>query len=84
MLILPETGTSGAHVVAERLRETVAATRFIYGQTAFSFTISLGIACFSAAMGPVEKRTLIEMADAAMYKSKKEGRNRLTLAEWPE
>lgn len=84
MLILPETGTSGAHVVAERLRETVAATRFTYGRATFSYTISLGIACFSAAMGPVEKRTLIEMADAAMYKSKKAGRNRLTVAEWPE
>jgi diguanylate cyclase (GGDEF)-like protein len=84
MLILPETGTGGARLFAERLRETVAATQFTYGKAAFSFTISLGIVSYSAAMGPVEKRSLIEMADTALYKSKKEGRNRLTVAEPPE
>ncbi len=77
-MILPETTAEEALVLAERVRQCVAAlvldTRD--GQTA-RVTVSLGIA--SHVTGCSSER-LIENADAALYKAKRAGRNRVCLA----
>jgi diguanylate cyclase len=80
-VLLPETPRAGALTVGERVRESVAESRIRRlnsDETIGSVTISLGLARYRAGDSPA---TFIERADAALYLSKANGRNRLTLAE---
>ncbi|WP_438755117.1 diguanylate cyclase domain-containing protein [Pararhizobium sp. O133] len=64
--------------VVERVRKSVAAPVEIGGRT-FSVTVSLGVARF-----PLDGRSreeLLAKADAAMYQSKKKGRNAFSFAD---
>jgi diguanylate cyclase len=79
-LLLPETPLPGARVVAERLREAVARSRIRRlnsEESVGSITISVGVASYR----PGESvATFIDRADAALYLSKTEGRNRVSVA----
>lgn len=70
--ILPSTNQQEAELVAERVREQAEALRF--GNSDMQITISLGVASFSAG-NTIEH--LIAQADSAMYKAKREGKNRV-------
>ncbi len=75
-VILPETGEKTALMVAERLREAVAARPFATpagGATAV--TVSGGIATFP--LDASEREALINAADQALYFAKNAGRNRV-------
>ncbi|CAB1367403.1 diguanylate cyclase [Denitratisoma oestradiolicum] len=73
--ILPDTTMEAALAVAERLRQDVETMRV----DGLQVTISLGVAGLPRlAAGSAEE--LIELADAALYQSKHQGRNRTTLA----
>jgi diguanylate cyclase (GGDEF)-like protein len=75
-ILLRETDAREALVLAERVRQRVE-QRFASRGTA-GITASFGVAEFSA-LTPMP-RALIEAADAAMYESKRAGRNRVTLS----
>ncbi len=62
----------GAVSLAERIRSTIASSRFIYGKGA---TISAGVSCFPKD-GSTEKE-IIESADKALYEAKKSGKNKI-------
>ncbi len=74
-ILLPETDGPGAFLVAERIREGVAA-RTVPGVG--KVTISFGIA--SVPEHAVERDELVESADRALYLAKREGKNRTRLA----
>ncbi len=81
IMLLPETGGDGAAVFAERLRRKIAAMRFQSGDEAFGVTASFGIAELELPNrnDPGEiLEALVQQADAALYKSKEEGRNRIS------
>lgn len=71
-VILPDTDETGALVLSERLRSSIEATMHIKR----SVTASIGVA--SLQTGTADSATLIAAADAALYYSKKYGRNRTT------
>jgi diguanylate cyclase len=73
-VILPSTGSEGAVVVAERIRQAVASEPVVYKANKIFVSISLGIGVFNASVRNHEE--LIAQADAALYLSKKNGRNR--------
>jgi len=77
-LILPQTGVDGASAIAERIRRAVAGTvwqkRYV--------TISLGIATLTSALD--NPRDIIASADEALYRSKHQGRNCVTVADFNE
>jgi diguanylate cyclase (GGDEF)-like protein len=73
--VLLPVGVGGARYVAERLRTAVAATKFIFDQREIPVTISLGVAEAAAGEPPAK---LYERADALLYQSKHDGRNRVS------
>jgi diguanylate cyclase (GGDEF)-like protein len=75
-VILPMTGREGASVVAERLRKTVAATKFEHRPV----TVSIGVATLPP--DNHDKFLLIETADKALYRAKETGRNRVVHADY--
>ncbi|MGJ4730045.1 GGDEF domain-containing protein [Luteimonas sp. SDU101] len=74
-VLLPEGGAAGAVVFAERLREAIAATIFSPGGTPRQITVSVGVAPLQAP--DTSRSQLLAAADAALYRAKHEGRNRV-------
>jgi diguanylate cyclase (GGDEF)-like protein len=52
-------------------------TRFVFDKRELGVTASLGIACYPGQGGSAEE--LLRNADAALYSSKREGRDRTTV-----
>lgn len=76
-IILPETDKAAAKALAERIRHCVSMQSFQHKgtQPGGSLTISLGVAVFPG--DAADPKGLIEKADAALYKAKENGRNRV-------
>ncbi|AUM11840.1 sensor domain-containing diguanylate cyclase [Ketobacter alkanivorans] len=77
-VLLPETGVEGALRVAERIRENVENMEFLVKGARIPVTVSIGV----AAMVPkVDEKyaDMVSKADEALYSSKDNGRNRVTL-----
>lgn len=80
VVIMPETGTTGARAVAERLRESVSSQPITTTRGAvLNLTISIGMAAFPADARSEDE--LIAAADQAMYAAKLQGRNRVVIFE---
>lgn len=78
-VLVPETDPEGGAHLAERLAEALRGTRFTsrIGES-FSVTASFGVAAFPGA-GSAEQ--LMLAADRALYRAKKEGKNRVIRAD---
>lgn len=77
VLVLPETGVDRAVEVAERIRARLATEDFANGR----ITLSAGVAQFPKDGETPE--TILSSADAALYRAKGEGRDRVVLADGP-
>jgi len=77
-LLLPETPEDGALQLVERLRSQLAALVIDYDSKPLRITMSAGISTFPGDV-PVSGLDLIARADSALYKAKKQGRNRTCL-----
>ncbi len=77
VIVLPETAGDGAMVFAERILELVAAERFeLAGADSFAITASIGLASYPAP-DVHDLEGLCTAADAALYRAKAAGRNRV-------
>ena len=74
-VLLPETGLEAARRFAERLRKAVEAESFVLGGEARRISVSVGVARLSPERS--DRSRLMEAADAALYRAKEEGRNRV-------
>jgi diguanylate cyclase (GGDEF)-like protein len=74
-LLLPETGVEAAAVLAERLRRDVAAAAVPANGATLRLTCSFGVAQFGGAAATLD--ALLGAADAALYRAKEEGRDRV-------
>ncbi len=77
ILLLPETSASGALELSERVRVTVADKGLEVRGLRVGTSVSLGVASFPDHGSDLQ--SIIDKADQAMYRSKKTGRNRVTL-----
>ncbi len=75
VLVLPETKSTGAWVIAERVREAVEKVKFRHDTTGYHVTVSCGIAAFDP-QTVIDHIDLIRVADLALYRAKETGRNR--------
>lgn len=79
--VMPDTGQAEALACAERMRRAVAAIRPVTPTGTLSCTISIGIA--SLEPEHMDFGALLAAADAALYRAKSSGRNRIELASRP-
>ncbi|MCW5659725.1 MAG: GGDEF domain-containing protein [Burkholderiaceae bacterium] len=77
-ILMPETELAGARVVAERLLTCIRELRFEAAGQAFGVSASIGVAALHAADDGVA--ALMARADAALYRAKKAGRDRVSVA----
>jgi diguanylate cyclase (GGDEF)-like protein len=84
-VVLPNGRAEEAKMIAERLRRQVEAVSVpLDSNQSVSFTVSIGVATSVPAVSGAARRpdikTLLALADAALYRSKAEGRNRVSVA----
>ena len=81
VIILPETDDIGSKALAERIRKAIEALSIPHSasETAKFVTVSLGVVTvYTTELASPEQ--VVAMADEAMYCSKDEGRNRISVA----
>jgi diguanylate cyclase (GGDEF)-like protein len=75
LIISPGASLEEAAALAERLRAQVDTVTVIDGDKECSVTISIGVTSFSTMEGTPD--ILMRKADAALYRAKEQGRNRV-------
>lgn len=76
ILFLPETNLDQAVAMAERLRVAISGMRMVYQSETIYFTASFGVAQRAANDSSLD--ALISAADECLYRSKRDGRNRVS------
>ena len=79
IMLLPETDTDGAAVLAEKLRDAVASNLFEFGDLRLSITMTFGVAAFRKGES---LDTCIARADTALYHGKEGGRNKVMIGNY--
>ncbi len=77
VIVMPETDMAVAAMVAERLRRRIAAEPFAieHGARSIPVTISIGIAALRGREDTAA--SILKRADQALYRAKRDGRNRV-------
>jgi two-component system, cell cycle response regulator len=75
LVLLPGCDAASARAVGERMREFIASQQAAVGTDAVQVTVSVGIAV--TLNGSASADALVEAADAALYRAKEAGRNRV-------
>jgi len=77
VIVMPETDIAVAGMVAERIRRRIAGEAFSIQQGAahLDVTLSIGIAALGAAGDTAA--AMLKRADQALYRAKRDGRNRV-------
>lgn len=77
-VVLPDASPAEAHAIAERLRTVVEQRPFGTAQAPEQHaTVSIGLVHSASLGGDADLDTLLLAADAALYRAKAEGRNRV-------
>ncbi len=85
VVVLPDTALSGAEIVAEKIRRHVEQTRIDTSAGALHITVSVGGSSLQSLPTRAQDLfdQLLESADRCLYRSKDDGRNRVTLSALP-
>ncbi len=78
VLVLPGTTLQGGEILAERLRYAVQSHSFAPPLQSLAVTLSAGVALFPS-LGIADADSLIRAADEALYRAKRNGRNRVEI-----
>lgn len=77
-IVLPGANPAAALAFGERLRQKVAQTPIMHGGQTIGVTVSIGIAAMTPRDGSAD--AVLVRADAALYRAKEGGRNRVEIA----
>lgn len=77
-VVLPDTDLAGAQLLAEKIQQFIRNLKIFHAYSEINpfVTLSIGVACVYPEREP-EPKKLIAAADAALYKAKQSGRNRV-------
>jgi two-component system cell cycle response regulator len=76
VVLMPDTDYRQAETIAERVRQSISERNFDIGaERQLAVTVSAGVTLNEARSDTPE--TLIKRADVALYRAKREGRNRV-------
>ena len=82
IILLPETETAGAMIIAERIREMIEQHQTVDGKgVVIGVTVSMGVASLTGSelRNIDNNERIIQQADDALLQAKKSGRNRIEL-----
>lgn len=79
VVMLNNTSASAAMAVAERIRKSVEEKSIMYDGKKINVTISIGVSSYNFDLESA--KSIVERADKALYESKQNGRNRVTLSK---
>ena len=74
-VIVPQADYEVTEVVGEKIRSLVENHRFVYNGLVIPLTVSVGVALFPQMA--IDHDSLVEMADKALYRAKRAGKNRV-------
>jgi diguanylate cyclase (GGDEF)-like protein len=77
VILLPHTGPGEAPALGERVRAAVAERPFMANGSHAAVPITVSVGVVGTAAGPIDPDTLLARADAACYRAKEGGRNRV-------
>jgi len=80
-VLLPQTEPEGARRFAESLRRQIGAIVHEFDGHRLSVTASLGVASTAPGLATVDPQALLKAADIALYRAKREGRDRVVIAD---
>lgn len=78
VIVLPDHDKERAHAKAVKIRKEIEKYPFKYQDVQIKITMSMGVAEYPG--DAVERRSLIDKSDKALYRAKEEGRNRVIRA----
>jgi diguanylate cyclase (GGDEF)-like protein len=83
VIVLPETDHVGAQLVAERMRQRIAATPVDYMGCSIPLTASFGLVTLVPSIGAPLRylEQVLNVADTCLYQAKNNGRNQVVSAE---
>ena len=76
VIVMPETDMAVAALVAERIRKRIAGEPFAIDQGAKAIDVTLSIGLSALGMNDTAA-TILKRADQALYRAKRDGRNRV-------
>lgn len=79
-IVMPDTDSTLASLVAERIRREVASTPFLVNQNGVSVSLTISIGIASVLANGDSMQNLLKRADDALYGAKAAGRNRVVSA----
>ncbi|WP_187115659.1 diguanylate cyclase DgcA [Treponema denticola] len=79
VVMLNNTAASAAMAVAERIRKSVEEKTIMYDGKKINVTISIGVSSYNFDLESA--KSIVERADKALYESKQNGRNHVTLSK---
>lgn len=77
VVVMPETDMAIATAVAERIRRRIAGEAFQINQGATSLDVTISIGIAALATHDDSAATILKRADQALYRAKRDGRNRV-------
>ena len=80
LIIFPEMASEDSYERAEELRKGIADLRIVHGEQSLSVHVSGGVAAYPEHGNTTE--AVIQAADMAMLRAKREGRNRIIIAQY--
>lgn len=79
LILLPEASLATAQTRAEKMRQAISRIQVQFAETPEGVTVSLGVAIFPEHGATID--AIVHAADAAMYRAKRDGRDRVAVAQ---
>ena len=78
LMLLPETDLEGGFALAEKIRKDIETTSYVFGDNRITLTMTFGVSVYNR---PMDIDYCIKMADEALYRGKRQGKNCVVMSK---